>query len=184
MIKQILLIIAGLCCLLLSGCIDFNNENKVGIVDVERVMRESNAAQAARQHLEAVNQRLDEGWQKLQKTYASVSPKEKEQALTQGLQTLRRQMALEEEAARQVVVNHMLKEIQIWRESTKAQMVLPRHDTLDVAPGLDITRNIIDSMNLGAPTFASLPNVQVQGDGHSQNGASATPDSPASGRKK
>ena len=89
--------------------------------------------------------------------------KKRGQALTQGLQALRRQMALEEAAARQVVVNHMLAEAARWRENNKAQMALPRNSLLDTAPGTDITQAIVEAMNLQEPAFATLPTVHVEG---------------------
>ncbi|ATD80360.1 MULTISPECIES: OmpH family outer membrane protein [Desulfovibrio] len=173
MTKQIRFAALGLLCILLTGCLNFSDPPKVGIVDVDRVLRESRAAHAATRHLEAVRQRLDAGWSELQKTYAAAPPKEREQALVQGLRALRRQMALEEAAARQVVVNHMLAETARWRESYKAQMVLARNGLLDAAPGMDITGTIMEGMNLHEPAFAALPTVHIEG------GDSATGKKPA-----
>ncbi|CAK7000732.1 MAG: hypothetical protein DESF_00002 [Desulfovibrio sp.] len=163
MTKQIRFAALGLLCIFLTGCLSFDDSPKVGVVDVDRVLRDSHAAQAAARHLAAVRQRLDTGWNELQKAYATSPPTEREQALVQGLRTLRSQMALEEEAARQVVVGHMLAEAARWRESYKAQMVLARNGLLDTAPGMDITKTIIEAMNLHEPAFAALPTVHIEG---------------------
>lgn len=163
MTKQIRFAALGLLCIFLTGCLNFDDPPKVGVVDVDRVLRDSRAAQAAARHLDAVRQRLNAGWSELQKAYAAAPPTEREQALAQGLRTLRRQMALEEEAARQVVVSHMLTEAARWRESYKAQMVLARNGLLDTAPGMDITGTVIEAMNLHEPAFAALPTVHVEG---------------------
>ena len=170
--KQIRFAALGLLCIFLTGCFTFDDSPKVGVVDVDRILRESRAAQAAVRHIDAARQRLDAGWNELQKMQAASPPAEREQALAQGLNTLRRQMALEEAAARQAVVNHMLAEVTRWRESTKAQMVLPRNGMLDAAPGTDITGIIMNAMNQHDPAFASLPTVHVEG---SNNGADKTP---------
>ena len=161
--RQIRFTVLGLLCIFLTGCLNFDDPPRVGVVDVDRILRESRAAQAAVRHLDAVRQRLDAGWNELQKTQSAAPSAEREQTLTQGLNTLRRQMALEEAAARQVVVNHMQTEVARWRESTKAQMVLPRNGMLDAAPGMDITETILDAMNKHDPAFASLPTVHVEG---------------------
>ncbi|MDY0260748.1 MAG: OmpH family outer membrane protein [Desulfovibrio sp.] len=171
--RQIRFAALGLLCIFLTGCLNFDDSPKVGVVDVDRILRESRAAQAAVRHIDAVRQRLDAGWNELQKMYAASLPAEREQALAQGLNTLRRQMALEEAAARQVVVNHMQTEVARWRESTKAQMVLPRNGMLDAAPGTDITGTIMDAMNQHDPVFSSLPTVHVEG---SSNDTDKTPD--------
>lgn len=173
MTKQIRFAALGLLCIFLTGCLNFSDPPKVGVVDVDRVLRESNAAKAAARHLGAVRQRLDAGWSELQKAYAAMPPKEREQTLTQGLQTLQRQMALEEAAARQVVVNLMLAESARWRENNKAQMVLARNGLLDAAPGMDITQAVVEAMNLQEPAFAALPTVHIEG------GDSAAAKSPA-----
>lgn len=161
--RQIRFAALGLLCIFLTGCLNFDDPPKVGVVDVDRILRESRASQAAVRHIDAVRQRLDAGWNELQKMHSASPPAEREQALTQGLNTLRRQMALEEAAARQVVVNHMLTEVTRWRESAKAQMVLPRSGMLDAVPGMDITGTVMNAMNRHDPTFASLPTVHVEG---------------------
>lgn len=175
MTKQIRFAALGLLCIFLTGCLNFDDSPKVGVVDVERVLRESNAAQAAIKHLGAVRQRLDAGWSELQKAYAAMPQKEREQALTQGLQALRRQMALEEAAAKQVVVNLMQAEAARWRENNKAQMVLPSKGLLDTAPGMDITQAIVEAMNLHEPAFAALPTVHVEGGDSAKEKSPAAP---------
>ena len=179
--KQIRFTALGLLCIFLTGCLNFDDPPKAGVVDVDRILHESRAAQAAVRHLNAARQRLDAGWNELQKMHAATPPAEREQTLAQGLNTLRRQMALEEAAARQVVVNHMLTEVARWRESTKAQMVLPRNGMLDAAPGTDITGTIMNAMNQHDPAFASLPTVHVEG---SNNGADKTSDDAAPSGKQ
>ncbi|WP_291438964.1 OmpH family outer membrane protein [Desulfovibrio sp.] len=181
MTKQIRFAALGLLCILLTGCLNFSDPPKVGVVDVDRVLRESRAAHAAAKHLDAVRQRLNAGWNELQKAYAAAPPKEREQALVQGLRALRNQMALEEAAARQVVVNHMQAEAARWRESYKAQMVLTRSGLLDAAPGMDITGTVMEAMNLHEPAFAALPTVHIEG---GDSAAEKSPAAPAPSAKQ
>ncbi|MEG6592362.1 hypothetical protein V6C16_05200, partial [Desulfovibrio sp. 1188_IL3213] len=69
MTKQIRFAALGLLCIFLTGCLNFDDPPKVGVVDVDRVLRDSRAAQAAARHLDAVRQRLNAGWSEVQKAY-------------------------------------------------------------------------------------------------------------------
>ncbi|MDR3357294.1 MAG: OmpH family outer membrane protein [Desulfovibrio sp.] len=148
---------------LLSGCLPWGEKPPaVVVVDVERVLRESKAAEAGRAHLDAVKERLQKGLDLLREAVEKDPADQRERSLAEGLQTLRRQVALEEAAANRVVNGLLLEAVRRLRAKNRHTVVIARQNLLDAEPGVDVTDAVLADMNAGAPpVFAALPEVTV-----------------------
>ena len=131
------------------------------VVDVERVLRESQAADSGRKHLEEAKARLEKGWTELQKTWSSAPQADRNKVLSDGFLALNRQMGNEENAANNVVLTLMRQKVREWRQKNGAPYVIAKQSLLDVADAQDITGEIITMMNAELPQFADLPTVKV-----------------------
>lgn len=149
---------------LLGGCLEGSTSAapQTAVVDLERIMSQSRAAEAGRAHLAKARQRLEQGFADLQKAWAKAPDKEREAVLRDGALTLRRQMAAEEAAVQNVVNGLLLEEVKAWRKAHKAALVLPRRNVLDADAGLDITAAILKGMDARKAVFPALPVVSVK----------------------
>jgi len=141
-----------------TGC---NDSNTVGVVDVERVMKEASAAEAARQHLASVKTTLQDGLKKLEIEWKDADEKTRNAAIADGLNTLNRQMAAEEAAANAVVNKMLREESEKWRASHNALIVTTRQSLLASGSEVDITADVLSAMNARSPKFADLPQIEV-----------------------
>ena len=149
---------------LLGGCLEGSTSAapQTAVVDLERIMSQSRAAEAGRAHLAQARQRLEQGFADLQKAWAKAQDKEREAVLRDGALTLRRQMAAEEAAVQNVVNGLLLEEVKAWRKAHKAALVLPRRNVLDADDSLDITAAILKGMDARKAVFPALPVVSVK----------------------
>ncbi len=149
---------------LLGGCLEGSTSAapQTAVVDLERIMSQSRAAEAGRAHLAQARQRLEQGFADLQKAWAKAPDKEREAVLRDGALTLRRQMAAEEAAVQNVVNDLLLEEVKAWRKAHKAALVLPRRNVLDADAGLDITTDVLKGMDARKAVFPALPVVSVK----------------------
>ena len=150
------------CCLALTACESTPQPGPVtGVVDVERVLRESSPAKDARKHLEEARAVLQKGMDALQEEWKDAPEAERHKAVAEGLAALSRQMAAEEAAANAVVMKLLREECEKWRATHKALAVASRQNLLAVDAGADITTEIVAAMNARSPEFSPLPAVQV-----------------------
>lgn len=149
---------------LLGGCLEGSTSAapQTAVVDLERIMSQSRAAEAGRAHLAQARQRLEQGFADLQKAWAKAPDKEREAVLRDGALTLRRQMAAEEAAVQNVVNGLLLEEVKAWRKAHKAALVLPRRNVLDADASLDITTDVLKGMDARKAVFPALPVVSVK----------------------
>ena len=149
---------------LLGGCLEGSTSAapQTAVVDLERIMSQSRAAEAGRAHLAQARQRLEQGFADLQKAWAKAPDKEREAVLRDGALTLRRQMAAEEAAVQNVVNGLLLEEVKAWRKAHKAALVLPRQNVLDADDTLDITASVLKGMDVRKAVFPALPVVSVK----------------------
>ena len=152
-----------LLCLALVGCESEKQSGPVmGIVDVERVMRESVPAQAARKHLEEARAVLQKGMDDLEKEWKDAPEAERRKAIAEGLTALNRQMANEKAAADAVVMQLLREECEKWRATKKAVAVTSKQNLLASDAGSDITAEIVAAMNARVLEFKPLPTAQVK----------------------
>ncbi len=149
---------------LLGGCLEGSTSaaSQTAVVDLERIMSQSRAAEAGRAHLAQARQRLEQGFADLQKAWAKAPDEEREAVLRDGALTLRRQMAAEEAAVQNAVNGLLLEEVKAWRKAHKAALVLPRRNVLDADASLDITVAILKGMDARKAVFPALPVVSVK----------------------
>ncbi len=161
--KQIVPVLLLTLCLALAACEAGSQSGPVtGIVDVERVMRESAPAKAARKHLEEARAVLQKGMDALQEEWKGAPEAERRKAVDEGLAALNRQLASEEAAANAVVMKLLREECEKWRATHKAVSVVSKQNLLAADAGADITAEIVAAMNARSPEFPALPTVQVK----------------------
>ena len=131
------------------------------VVDVERVLKESQAADSGRKHLEEAKTRLEKGWTELQKTWENAPQADRNKVLSDGFLALNRQMGNEENAANNVVLALMRQKVREWRQKNGAPYVIAKQNMLDADDATDITAEIIERMDKVEPKFAELPTVKV-----------------------
>ncbi|MCR5536505.1 MAG: OmpH family outer membrane protein [Succinivibrio sp.] len=159
--KKVLTALAVSACLFMTACNDQAQSNLIGVVDIERVMKESTPAESARKHLDEVRTTLQEGYKSLEKEWENAPAADRQKALADGLNVLNRQMAAEEAAANQVVHKLMRDEAQAWVDKNKASFVVLKPNLLASSANIDITSDIIAGMNAKPAQFAKLPTVQI-----------------------
>ncbi len=161
--KHVIPVLLLALCLALAACeSDRQAGPPLGIVDVERVLRESAPAQAARRHLEEARAVLQKGMEALEQEWKDAPEAERRKAVTEGLAALNRQMAAEEAAANAVVMKLLREECEKWRATRRAPAVASRQNLLASDAGADITAEVIAAMNARSPEFPPLPTVQVK----------------------
>ena len=151
----------------------------IAVLDVEKVLKESKASELGRAHLAEAKKRLQAGWEELQKTWAKMPEKERNNVYAKGLQALNMQMANEEAAANQVVLALMRQKAQEWRKNSSCQYVIAKQNFIDAADSADITKEVIALMDKETPKFAELPTVKV----HEPKAPAAQPAKPADPKK-
>ncbi len=154
-------------------------QGRSAIVDIEKVLIQSNAAHLGREHVKAARSSLENGYAELEKELAKLPEQQKQKEMLEAAHALNQQLELERAAVNQVITNMMLEEIRSFRIQNKLELVLPKQVILDADAGIDITNQIIKSMNAKKPVFGKLPVVQVK----KQPTQPATP-APAPKRKK
>lgn len=149
------------------------------VVDIEKILIQSNAAHLGREHVKAAQASLENGYAALAKELSHLPEQQKQKEMQEAARKLNQQLELEKAAVNQVITRMMMEEIRSFRIQNKLELVLPKQVILDVDAGIDITNQIIKAMNAKKPTFGKLPVVQVK----KRSTPSATP-APAPKRKK
>lgn len=157
--RSLLLSLVAVLALLASGC--EKSEPPVVTVDVEKILTDSKAAKAAKDHLSKVQAILQKGLEDYRKEIEKSPEDQRRNELIQGLNVLNRQLTTERLAAGKVVENHMVAQVENWLKSHPNTVVLPRSAALgSTAP--DITTAIVTAMDAGEVTFADLPKVTIR----------------------
>ena len=150
----------------LTGCQTKSEETVC--VDVERILTDSNAAKKANEHLVEVQKVLQDGLKNLQGELQKTSAPTIEKDMQQASSVLNNKMAQEQAAAREVVLKHMLDQINAWKSGRPNAFVRRKTDFLAIPDSADITADIISRMNKSEVTFAELPTVSIQKAGEAQ----------------
>lgn len=146
-------------CLLAQPCLA---GTETAIVDIEKVLVQSNAAHLGREHLKAVRERLEQGHAELEKALAKMPEAQRNKEMQEAAYALNQQLELEKAAINRVIANMMMEEIRSFRIANKIDLVVPKQVILDADAGMDITNQIIKAMNEKAPVFGNLPVVQIK----------------------
>lgn len=149
------------------------------IVDIEKVLIQSNAAHLGREHVKAAQASLENGYAALAKELSHLPEQQKQKEMQEAARALNQQLELEKAAVNQVITRMMMEEIRSFRIQNKLELVLPKQVILDADAGIDITNQIIKAMNAKKPVFGKLPVVQVR-----KQPTQPTAPAPAPKRKK
>ncbi len=148
----------------------------VAVVDVEKVLTDSKGARQANAHLAEVQKVLQKGMDDYQAEIAKSPDGASRQELLQGRDVLQRQLILEQNAARDVVMKHMRAQVGVWHAKKPDFIVVARQNLLAAPAQMDITAEIIALMDAaGDLAFAALPRVVING----RTDAAAAPAEPA-----
>lgn len=132
------------------------------IVDIEKVLIQSNAAHLGREHIKEVRNALEQGYTQLQQSLAKLPEQQRQKEMQDAAKALNQQLELEKNAVNRVITQMMMEEIKSYRIKNKLELVLPKQVILDADAGIDITNQIIKAMNTKNPVFGKLPVVQVR----------------------
>lgn len=132
------------------------------IIDIEKILIQSNAAHQGRGHIQAVRERLEHGYDELSKALSKVPEEQRQKEMQEAAQALNQQLELEKRAVNQVITGMMMEEVRSFRIENKIDMVIPKQVIIDADAGIDITNQIIKAMNTKQPVFGKLPVVQVK----------------------
>lgn len=132
------------------------------MVDIEKILIESNAAHQGREHIKAVRERLEQGYSDLAKALANAPEQQRQKEMQEAAQALNQQLELEKRAVNQVITRMMMEEVRSFRIANKLEMVVPKQIILDADAGIDITNQIIKEMNKKKPVFGQLPTIQIK----------------------
>ena len=165
----------------LAGC--KSGDPQVVCVDVEKIMTDSKAAREANEHLAKVQAILQKGLEVYQEELKKSPESQRQQELQQGLALLRRQLVLEQAAARNVVHKHMLAQIEAWRADKGNTVVIARQSLLSAPATVDITADIQTRMDAGSVEFAELPKVSIRTRPDADENKDAAEDSKSSDKK-
>lgn len=131
-------------------------------VDVEKILTDSKAAKEANDHLAKVQEILQRGLDAYQEELRKSPEENRQKELNQGLALLRRQLAIEQAAARKVVQDHMQAQVVAWQKDNPKATVIARQNLLAAPAESDITSVIITRMDAGSVKFADLPVVSIR----------------------
>lgn len=137
-------------------------ESASAMVDIEKILIDSNAAHQGREHIQAVRERLEQGYAELAKALAMAPEEQRQKEMQEAAKALNQQLELEKRAVNQVITNMMMEEVRSFRIANKIDMVVPKQVILDADAGIDITNQIIKAMNAKSPVFGKLPVIQVK----------------------
>ena len=149
------------------------------IVDIEKILIQSNAAHLGREHVKAAQANLENGYAVLAKELSHLPEQQKQKEMQEAARALNQQLEFEKAAVNQVITRMMMEEIRSFRIQNKLELVLPKQIILDADAGIDITNQIIKAMNAKKPVFGKLPVVQVK-----KQPTQPTAPAPAPKRKK
>lgn len=176
--SSVLFALTLLMALSLTGC-KLNSEPNTFYVDVDRILTESNAAKDANAHLTKVQQVLQEGMKSLESELQKQPAPTIQQDLQQGAAVLNNKLMQEQAAARDVVLKHMMTQIEAWKANKPDAYVFARTVLLAAPESANITADIITRMNGTSVTFGELPKVTIQ-----KPGDAAKDDKNAKGNKE
>lgn len=135
----------------------------VAVVDVPRILSESQPGKAGEAHLKKAQEALQKGMDDVLALYkGKENTPEAQQALRESQVALERQLAVERQAVLQVLGGLLEKAVKDWRQANKKYThVISSQVLLDFDKTTDVTAAVMKLMNLMTPKFAPLPTVTV-----------------------
>lgn len=167
----------------LTGCDNPLDAAHMSYVDVNVILEKSRAAREADAHLEKARAALQKGYDDLVADQKDQPDAERRQTLAQGKAVLQRQLAVEQEAARRLVLAALGQAAVAWGKDNPDSWLVTRATALSAPASADVTPDILARMEKLEVTFPDLPKVTIRDDAAStpgENKADAT--KPTSGK--
>ncbi|UIN02615.1 hypothetical protein [Yersinia ruckeri] len=162
MLKRVFVSSLFLSLFLLSGCDKGSEGPSIAVVDVNKLMVESDVTQKANEHLSQVRTILQKGLSDAEKTYKEAPEETQKQQLTVAFNQLQQQFLIEQKSATAVVEKAVVASVDAWKSGQKKYLfVLPTSSVLSYPKQDDVTAEIVTLLNKKALTFADLPSVKV-----------------------
>ena len=147
---------------LLAGCEFPRGGARMCHVDVSVILEKSRAAEEAEAHLKRVREVLQKGYDELVASLRGRPEKERQAELARGSALLQRQLSLEKEAARQIVLKAMNAACGEWHKAHPDSWLITRESVLAAPDDKDVTQDILARMKVVEVTFPELPVVTVR----------------------
>lgn len=160
----------------------------VAVLNVEAVLKISDLATTAREHLVAVRKSLEAGVKEIDAVYGKTGTHPSEATWQQGILRLNQQYQAEELHVNKVVGEMLTVTARAWAEEHPGTVVLPASSTLAAGKDTDITGEIITRMDALKPQFGDIPKVSVtvpgeQADKEARDNKNTNPAKPAKSTK-
>ena len=169
--------------LLLAGCDNPLDAAHMNYVDVNVILEKSRAAREANAHLEKARAALQKGYDDLVADQKDQPDAERRQTLAQGKAVLQRQLAVEKEAARRIVMNALGQAADAWGRDNPDCWLVQRNTVLAAPASADVTSDILARMEKLEVTFPDLPKVTIRGDARTRPTEKKTdPTKPTTGK--
>lgn len=135
--------------LLLGACQEQqDSKQNIAVVDLSRLVRDSEPGKAAQTFLENMQKQFNDRLVQLQ---AKVQADSKDTAAAQELQkiymSLQQRMQAEEQNVNNVLFDHVLRTVKQFREQKGYKAVLRSEAALDFDKSLDVTDQLLDAVN-------------------------------------
>lgn len=147
---------------LLAGCESPLGGARMSYVDVSVVLEKSRAAEEAEAHLKKVREVLQKGYDELAVSLRDMPEKERQAESARGMALLQRQLALEKESARQIVLKAMNIACGEWHKAHPDSWLVTRESVLAAPADKDVTQDILARMKAVKVSFPDLPVVTVR----------------------
>jgi Skp family chaperone for outer membrane proteins len=134
----------------------------VRVVDIQQVLVKSGLASQEAAHLNAVRQSLNDALTLGAKQYTALSEEKQKEARKSDAILVAQQWEHERMQARQAVSLILQKAINDWRIKNGISAVITRQAVLSVDDKLDITPDIIRSLNKVEVKFGKLPEFSLK----------------------
>ena len=147
---------------LLAGCESPLGGARMAYVDVAVILEKSRAAEEAEAHLKKVREVLQKGYDELAVSLSAKPEKERQAELARGMALLQRQLAIEKEAARQIVLKAMNTACGEWHKAYPDSWLVTRESVLAAPADKDVTQDILARMKSVEVAFPDLPVVTIR----------------------
>lgn len=136
--------------LLMGACQDpfSGSSSKVAVVDLNRLITDSNPGKAAKTFLDNMNKQFND---ELGKKQAAAQANPKDEKAAQDLQatymSLQQRMQTEAQNVNNALLEHVLSAVRKYREQNGLSAVLRSEAALDYDKTLDVTDKVLDEVN-------------------------------------
>lgn len=139
------------------------NATEIAVMDVNMILANSVPAKDGDAHLKKVQEVLQKGLNDVMELYkGKEETPEAKQDIAQAYNTLNQQMAIEQQAVRQILEALLIESAKEWRtKNTKYDMVINGALLMDYNTKMDVTDAVLKIFNTKKAEFPALPEVTV-----------------------